>query len=82
MTYRVELGGRALKQMHGLPGRAFDSLIEATADVAGYPGGPLRTFPAGDPDVRRAEFGAAGLVTDLIDDGTGKVIILDVTWAG
>ena len=31
MTYRVELGGRALKQMHGLPDRAFDSLIEAMA---------------------------------------------------
>ena len=82
MTYRVELSGRALKQMQGLPDRAFDSLIEAVADVAGYPGDPLRTFPTGDPFVRRAEFGAAGLVTYLISDGTGKVIILDVTWVG
>ncbi len=65
MTYRVELSGRALKQMQGLPDRAFDSLIEAMADVAGYPGDPLRTFPTGDPYVRRAEFGAAGLVTYL-----------------
>ena len=63
MTYRVGLGGRALKQMQGLPGRAFDSLTEAMADAAGYPGDPLWTFPAGDPDVRRAEFRAAGLVT-------------------
>ena len=65
--------------MQGLPGRAFDSLVEAMAEVADYPDHPLRTFPTGDPYVRRAEFGAAGLVTYLINDGTGKVIILDVT---
>jgi hypothetical protein len=33
------------------------------ADVADYPDDPLRTFPTGDPNIRRAEFGAAGLVT-------------------
>ena len=33
MTYRAELSGRALKQMHGLPDPAFDSLIEAMAEV-------------------------------------------------
>jgi len=82
VTYRVELSGRALKQMQGLPGRAFDSLIETMAEVAGYPDDPVRTFPTGDPYVRRAEFGAAGLVTYLINDGTSKVIILDVTWVG
>ena len=43
---------------------------------------PLRTFPTGDPYVRRAEFGEAGLVTYLINDGTSKVIILDITWVG
>jgi hypothetical protein len=37
VTYRGELSGRALKQMQGLPDRAFDSLIEAMADVADYP---------------------------------------------
>lgn len=40
------------------------------ADVAGYPGDPFRTFPTGDPYVRRAEFGEAGLVTYLINVGT------------
>ena len=33
MTYRAELSGRALKQMHGLPGPAFDRLIETMAHV-------------------------------------------------
>jgi hypothetical protein len=44
VTYRAELSGRALKQMHGLPGPAFDSLIEAMVDVIDYPDDPLRTF--------------------------------------
>ena len=67
MTYRAELSGRALKQMHGLPGPAFDSLIEVMAEVIDYPDDPLRTFPTGDPYVRRAEFGDAGLITYLIN---------------
>ena len=52
------------------------------ADVIDYPDDPLRTFPTSDPYVRRADFGEAGLITYLIDDGTSKVIILDITWAG
>jgi hypothetical protein len=82
VTYRAELSGRALKQMRGLPGLAFDSLIEATAEVIDYPDDPLRTFPTSDPYVRRIEFGHAGLITYLINDGASVVVILDITWAG
>jgi mRNA-degrading endonuclease RelE of RelBE toxin-antitoxin system len=82
VTYRAELSGRALKQMHGLPGPAFDRLIEAMAEVIDYPDDPLRTLPTSDPYIRRVEFGGAGLITYLINDGTSVIIILDVTWAG
>ena len=82
MTYRAELSGRALKQMHGLPGPAFDRLIEAMAEVIDYPDDPLRTFPTSDPNVRRVEFGEAGLITHLISDGARQVIILDIPRAG
>jgi hypothetical protein len=82
VTYRAELSGRALKQMHGLPSSAFDRLIETMAEVVDYPDDPLRTFPTGDPYVRRVEFGDAGLITYLINDAVGLVIILDITWAG
>jgi hypothetical protein len=34
--------------MQGLPSPAFDSLIEAMAEVIGYPADPLRTFPTDD----------------------------------
>ena len=30
----------------------------------------------------RAEFGEAGLVTYLTNDGTSRIIILDITWVG
>lgn len=82
MTYRAELSGRALKQMNGLPGPAFDRLIEAIAEVIDYPDDPLRTFSTSEPYVRRVEFGEAGLITYLINDGASMVIILDITWAG
>lgn len=82
MTYRAELSGRALKQVHGLPGPGFDSLIAAMVEVTGYPDDPLRTFPTSDPYVRRVEFGDAGLITYLINDAASIVIILDITWAG
>jgi len=82
VTYRAELSSRALKQMHGLPSPAFDSLIAVMAEVIDYPDDPLRTFPTSDPYVRRVEFGDAGLITYLINDGAGVVVILDITWAG
>jgi len=68
--------------MRGLPGSAFDNLIQVMAEVIDYPDDPLRTFPTGDPYIRRVEFGGAGLITYLINDGAEVVIILDVTWAG
>jgi mRNA-degrading endonuclease RelE of RelBE toxin-antitoxin system len=82
VTYRAELSGRALKQMHSLPGSAFDSLIEAVAEVIDYPDDLLRTFPTSDPYIRRIELGDAGLITYLINDGTNVVIFPDITWAG
>ena len=82
MTYRAELSSRALKQMHGLPNPVFDRVIEVMVEVIDYPGDPLRTFPTGDPYVRRVEFGHAGLITCLISDGARLVIILDITWVG
>jgi hypothetical protein len=82
VTYRAELSARALKQMHGLPDQVFDGLIQVMADVIDYPDDPLRTFPTGDPYVRRAEFAGAGLVTYLMNDATQVIIVLDVTWTG
>jgi hypothetical protein len=43
VTYRAELSGRALKQMHRLVSPAFDSLVEAMAQVTDYPDDPAQS---------------------------------------
>jgi hypothetical protein len=60
VTYRAELSERVLRQLGGFPAKAFDALIATMAMVVEYPDDPMRTFPAGEPYVRRAEFGTAG----------------------
>lgn len=82
MTYRAELSSRVLGQLGEFPAKAFDALITTMATVVEYPDDPLRTFPTSDPYVRRAEFGAAGLVTYVIDEGRQTVTLTDVTWVG
>jgi hypothetical protein len=82
VTYRAELSERVLGQLGDFPAKAFDALIVTMAAVVEYPDDPMRTFPTSDPYVRRAEFGAAGLVTYVINDGRRTVTLTDVTWAG
>ena len=82
MIYRVELSKRAIGQLGGFPAAALDVLVATMAEVTEYPDDPLRTFPTGDPYVRRAEFGGAGLVTYMIDDAMAMVTVIDVTWTG
>lgn len=60
----------------------FDDLIATMAEVVDYPDDPLRTFPTGDPYLRRVEFGGAGLITYLVNDSTETVVIFDITWIG
>jgi len=82
VTYRAELSERVLGQLGGFPAKAFDALIVTMAMVVEYPDDPMRTFPTGEPYVRRAQFGAAGLVTYVINDARRTVTLTDVTWAG
>jgi hypothetical protein len=82
VTYRAELSDRVLRQLGGFPAKAFDALLATMSAVVEYPDDPLRTFPTSDPYVRRAEFGAAGLVTYVIDDARETVTLTDMTWAG
>jgi hypothetical protein len=82
VTYRAELGDRVLGQLGGFPAKALDALIAVMAAVVEYPDDPMRTLPTSDPYVRRAEFGALGLVTYVIDDAQQVVTLTDVTWTG
>jgi hypothetical protein len=82
VTYRAELGDRVLGQLGGFPAKALDARIAVMAAVVEYPDDPMRTLPTSDPYVRRAEFGALGLVTYVIDDAQQVVTLTDVTWTG
>lgn len=82
MTYRAELSERALGQLEGFPAKALDALISTMSAVVEYPDDPLRTFATGDPYIRRAEFGGAGLVTYVIDEARQSVLLIDITWTG
>jgi hypothetical protein len=83
VTYRVEFEPPALRQLNGFPGDALDALVPSMADVAQYPGDPLRTVPVPSrPGERQAVFGGVGLVTYAIDEARQVVTVTDVTWAG
>jgi hypothetical protein len=82
VTYRAELSERVLEQLGDFPAKAFDALIAAMAKVVEYPDDPMQTFPTSDPYVRRADFGAAGLVTYVIHDARQTITLTDVTWVG
>ncbi len=82
MTYRAELSDRVLGQHDHFPAEAIDALIAAMSSVVEYPDDPMRTFPTDDPYLRRAEFGGAGLVTYLLDDGQQTITLTDITWIG
>ena len=82
MTYRAELSDRVLGQLGNFPAEALDALVDTMSAVIEYPADPLRTFPTGDPYVRRAEFGGLGLVTYVINDAKQTVTLTDVTWTG
>jgi hypothetical protein len=43
MTYRVQFGPAALRQLHHFPGDALDALVPVMADVSLHPDDPLQT---------------------------------------
>jgi hypothetical protein len=82
VTYRVQFGPRALRQLNGFPADGLDALVSVMADVTRYPDDPLRTRPLAGSGARRAVFGGVGLVTYTIDEARQLVMVTDVTWAG
>jgi hypothetical protein len=82
VTYRVEFGPRALRQLNRFPADGLDELVPVMADVTQYPDDPLRTRPLAGSGARQAIFGGVGLVTYEIDEAHQIVMVTDMTWAG
>lgn len=83
MIYQVELSKRALGRLGGFPTQARDALVATLAVVIENPYDPLTTAPTEDPQQRWTAFGEGmGFVELYINDATGTVTVVDLTWAG
>ena len=54
MTYSVRFEGAALVQLHGLPGAAFDALLQRVVDLVDEPWDAAVMPPGKDPAYRMA----------------------------
>ncbi len=83
MTYRVRFEGRALAQLQGLPGAAFDALVDRVVDLVEEPWDAVVMPPGDDPAYRRTVFGSGwGLLTFHVDDDAELIRIFDLIWIG
>jgi len=83
MSYRPWLTERALRQMNGLPGEAFDMLVRVLARVCEDPHDPVFSVPVGsEPHRRIAELGDFGFVVFVVDETAGLLRIYDLVWVG
>lgn len=62
MTYRVEFHAAALTQLRGLPGAAFDALVERAVELVAEPW-DARVLDSEQPEFRQAIFAASGLMS-------------------
>lgn len=83
MSYSVRFEGAALVQLNGLPGAAFDALLDRVTDLVDEPWDATVMPPGRDPAYRRSVFGAGyGLLTFHVDDTSEIIRIFDITWIG
>ena len=72
MTYRVEFGGGAQVQFHGLPEDARDALVERAADLAEEPWDAVVLPPGDDPAFRETVSGPGQGILAFHVDGSGQ----------
>jgi hypothetical protein len=69
LTYRVEFGGGAQVQFHGLPQDARDAQVERAADLADEPWDAVVLPPGDYPAFRETVFGSGqGILAFHVDD--------------
>jgi hypothetical protein len=83
VTYRPRLAQPVLRQMPGLPGGAFDLLVQTLARICDGPYDRLFSMPAGkDPRERMAELGDSGFIVFTVDDDAELVRVYGLVWIG
>jgi hypothetical protein len=83
VSYSVRFDGAALVQRKGIPGAAFDGVLERVAKLVDEPWDATIMPPGSDPAYRRTVFGAGyGLLTFHVDDVSETTRIFDIAWIG
>jgi hypothetical protein len=83
VTYRVEFGGGAQVQFHGLPEDARDALVERAADLAEKPWDAVVLPPGDDPAFRETVFGSGqGILAFHVDESVRLIRIFNIVWIG
>lgn len=85
MTFRAWLEEAAVRQVHGLPGKALDDLVRLMARICDDPYDAVLSLPVrpGDPAERMAEIaGGLGFVEFRIDEQAHLVRIYALAWIG
>jgi hypothetical protein len=85
VTYRASIEPQAVRQVHALPGKAFDDLVRLLARICDDPYDAVLSAPTGpgDPSERVAEFGGGrGFAEFRVDEPAGLVRVTAVAWVG
>lgn len=83
MSYRVEFEGKALTQLHGLPAKAFEELVDRVVELVDAPWDAILMDSRGDSRFRQVVFGQGlGLLSFRVDDLAELIVIFDVVWIG
>ena len=82
MSYRPHLESGALRQIHGLPEHAFDTLVMRLARICDNPYDPVFSAPTGVPRRRVADVGDFGFIVFAVDETAGLIRVFDLVWTG
>jgi hypothetical protein len=83
VTYRPRLEQPVLRQMPGLPGDAFDLLVQTLARICDDPHDRLLSMPAGKTRVSVWPSSATGgFIVFTVDDDAGLVRVYGLVWIG
>ena len=81
MNYQIDFAASASAQIPGLPAEAWQALVDELLIIGADP--HHRGVPHPEhPLFREQAFGAAGLVSYVVDDAAKVVRVYSIIWAG
>jgi hypothetical protein len=83
VNWRPWLEEHALRQVHGLPSEALDSLVRTLARICDDPYDPVFSVPVPPvPGRRVADLDDFGFIEFIADEATGLVRVYRLVWTG